>query len=83
MEETSKSTIVQHIESQRAFFSTNKTKDIPFRLTQLRKLKNTILKHQTNLEEALWEDLHKSPEEAYLTEISIVLSEIDSSTERQ
>lgn len=77
MEETSKELIVQRMESQRAFFATNKTKDITFRLAQLRKLKNAIQKHQKKLEDALWEDLHKSPEEAYLTEISIVRSEID------
>src|SRR5690554_2560382 len=77
MKETSKDIVVQHIENQRAFFSTNKTKDINFRLTQLRKLKKAILKNQQKLENALWEDLHKSPEEAYLTEISIVTGEID------
>ncbi|HTO16762.1 MAG TPA: hypothetical protein VLZ83_13415 [Edaphocola sp.] len=35
MEETSKDIIAQLIESQRAFLSTNKTKDINFRLAQL------------------------------------------------
>lgn len=77
MKDTSENSIVQHIESQRAFFSTNKTKDIDFRLTQLRNLKKAILKNQQKLEDALWEDLHKSPEESYLTEISIVTGEID------
>lgn len=77
MEETSRDIIVQHIESQRDFFSTNKTKDINFRLEQLRKLKKAIQKNQKKLEDALWEDLHKSPEESYLTEISIVTGEID------
>lgn len=77
MKDTSENTIVQHIESQRAFFSTNKTKDIDFRLTQLRKLKKAIQKNQKKLEGALWDDLHKSPEESYLTEISIVTEEID------
>lgn len=77
MEETSRDIIVQKIESQRAFFSTNKTKDITFRLEQLRKLRKAILLNQKKLKDALWEDLHKSPEEAYLTEISIVVREID------
>lgn len=76
MKETSKEIIVQLIENQRAFFATNTTKDINFRLVQLRKLKSAIQKNQKKLEEALWEDLHKSPEEAYLTEISIVTGEI-------
>lgn len=77
MEETSKDIIIQYIESQGALFDTNKTKDIPFRLEQLRKLKNSILKNQKRIEDALWQDLHKSPEEAYLTEVSIVTGEID------
>ncbi len=77
MVETAEDIIIQHIANQRAFFSTQETKDIGFRLTQLRKLKQIILQYQEKIEHALWEDLHKSPEEAYLTEISIVTSEID------
>jgi aldehyde dehydrogenase (NAD+) len=77
MEETDKKIIVQHIENQRDFFSSNKTKDISFRLEQLRKLKKAIQINQQKIEDALWKDLHKSPEESYLTEISIVTGEID------
>lgn len=77
MEETSVDIIVQKLASQRTFFATQQTKAIEFRLAQLRKLKQTILQNQENIEQALWKDLHKSPEEAYLTEISIVTSEID------
>lgn len=75
--ETSEKIIVQHIENQRSFFSTNQTKNISYRLKQLQKLKKTILKNQKKIEDALWKDLHKSPEESYLTEISIVTGEID------
>ncbi len=77
MKETAENTIIQHIDNQRNFFATNQTKDISFRLVQLKKLKATILKNQKNIEDALWKDLHKSPEESYLTEISIVNQEID------
>ncbi len=77
MKETSENTILQHLENQRAFFATGKTRDIGFRLAQLRKLKKAILQNQTLIENALWKDLHKSPEEAYLTEVSIVLGEIN------
>ena len=69
--------IIEHIANQRAFFSTQQTKNIGFRLTQLHKLKQSILQCQEKIEHALWDDLHKSPEEAYLTEISIVVNEID------
>lgn len=77
MKDTAESEITLHIENQRAFFSTNQTRDIGFRLKQLRKLKGAILQNQKKIEDALWEDLHKSPEESYLTEISIVIGEID------
>ena len=77
MEETAESVIVNHIVNQREFFLTQQTKDIGFRLTQLHKLKKAIIKNQGKIEQALWKDLHKSPEESYLTEISIVVGEID------
>ena len=74
---TSEDNITQIIDNQRSFFATQQTKSIEFRLSQLRKLKQSILKNQEKIEQALWLDLHKSPEEVYLTEISIVTSEID------
>ncbi|MFI3280941.1 MAG: aldehyde dehydrogenase [Rikenellaceae bacterium] len=59
------------------FFATGATKDVDFRLRQLTKLKIAILAHQKEIETALWSDLRKSSEETYLTEIGIVLHEID------
>ena len=63
--------------AQKHYFRTGQTLDISYRLTALRALKAAILKHEKSLTDALWADLHKSYEEAYLTEISIVLGEID------
>ena len=77
MNETPESIIVEVLESQKAFFATHQTKDIKFRLKQLEKLKKVVFENQDKIQEALWNDLHKSPEESYLTEISIVISEID------
>ena len=77
MTETSKDIILKNIAAHKTFFSTHKTKDIGFRLTQLKTLKKAILQYQQKIEAALWQDLHKSPEEAYLTEISLVIGEID------
>jgi aldehyde dehydrogenase (NAD+) len=65
------------LNSQRAFFSTHQTKDMGFRIQQLKKFKSAILKYERNITEALWLDLHKSAEESYMTETSIVLKEID------
>lgn len=76
MNETSESTIDKHLKAQDAFFKAQESKPIAFRLQQLRKLESVIQKYEKKIEEALWKDLHKSAEEAYLTEISIVLNEI-------
>lgn len=69
--------VLHIVEAQRALFATHKTLPIAFRLEALRKLRKAIVKHEKELTEALYADLHKSYEEAYLTEISIVLGEID------
>ena len=62
MKETPEITIVNHLDNQRAFFATNKTKDVLFRLEQLSKLKKVVLEYEERILEALWHDLHKSPE---------------------
>ena len=61
---------------QREFFKTGKTKNIAFRLEQLRTLKRAVIKHQLSIIEALRADLNKPEFEAYATEIW-VLKEID------
>lgn len=65
------------VEAQRAYFATHKTLAIEYRMEALRKLRKAIVEHERELTDALYADLHKSYEEAYLTEISIVLGEID------
>ena len=71
-----KQVVEQTVEDQTRFFFTHTTKDIDFRLEQLKKLKKAILAYEDRLYEALWKDLHKSKFEAYVTEIGITLSEI-------
>jgi aldehyde dehydrogenase (NAD+) len=77
MEDSSRETIENLLKSQKAYFSTNASKDLKFRIENLKKFKAAILKYEKKITEALWIDLHKSYEEAYLTEISIVKQEID------
>lgn len=60
-----------------SFFATHKTKDVNFRIGMLKRFKSAILANEQKITDALYADLHKSAEEAYLTEISIVLQEID------
>jgi aldehyde dehydrogenase (NAD+) len=76
MEDTSKEKIESLLTSQREFFATHQTKSIKFRIENLKKFQASIQKYETKIGDALWTDLHKSFEEAYLTEISIVKQEI-------
>ena len=77
MKYSTQQNIQTHLQNHRHFFATQKTKDVDFRIENLRKLKSSILRFEQEICTALWQDLHKSYEEAYLTEISIVLGEID------
>ena len=74
---TSTEKIVSVVAAQKAFFKSGKTLSREFRIDALKSLKKAIIKWEKPLAEALWSDLHKSYEEAYLTELSIVLGEID------
>lgn len=65
------------VAAQRAFFRGHATRSVEFRLEMLKRLRASIVKFERELAEALYNDLHKSYEEAYLTEMSIVLAEID------
>lgn len=64
------------INSQRAFFSTGETLEYSFRRKQLKILQQALCKYENALCDALWNDLHKSAQEAILTELSIVKGEI-------
>lgn len=77
MEETSRNSIENLLKEHREFFSTHTTKNVEFRIANLKKFKAAILQYEKEISDALWIDLHKSYEEAYITEISIVLQEID------
>lgn len=76
MENTSTERIRKIREAQKTFFASGATLDIKFRKEMLLNLLSAIEKWEDRLAEALWTDLHKSYEEAYLTEISIVKTEI-------
>lgn len=64
------------IDAQRNFFASNATLSLKFRKEQLKKLGNALKEWEKPLCDALWKDLHKSAEEAVLTELSIVAGEV-------
>ena len=68
--------IEQLVQAQRAFFATGTTRDVAWRKAQLRALNTSLKKWERTLCDALWKDLHKSYEEAFMTEIGLVYGEI-------
>jgi NAD-dependent aldehyde dehydrogenases len=65
------------LEKQRKFFDSNKTRDVDFRIKQLKALRGAIKKYENEILKALRLDLNKSEFEGYATEIALVLEEIN------
>jgi aldehyde dehydrogenase (NAD+) len=61
----------------RRYFNTGVTRPYSFRREQLQKLKRSILAHEQELYQSLYADLKKSPEESWVTEIGMVIAEIN------
>ncbi len=64
------------IEDHYKFFESKKSRDIDFRINQLRSLKSAIKKYEYKIYEALYKDLGKCEFESYTTEVGFVLSSI-------
>lgn len=75
-ENTSAERIAAICAAQKTFFRSGATLNASFRRTMLRRLDQALVQWERRLCDALWEDLHKSPEEAILTELSIVRGEV-------
>ena len=68
--------ITSTLQKQRAYFQSRTTHSLAVRKDMLRQLDEAMHRYEKQLAKALWTDLHKSYEEAYLTELSIVYGEI-------
>ena len=64
------------IEAQRAYFKTDITLNVNFRLGYLKKLKAAIKTREKTIVAALKADLGKSAEESYMSEIGMVLEDL-------
>jgi|SRR5690554_630230 len=62
---------------QETYFNLGITKNYYFRKEALQSLKDAIIKNEDKIFDALYKDLGKSKEESYLTEIGLVLKEIN------
>lgn len=65
------------VDAQRTFFRTGTTLDVKWRLRQLRKLRDAVIAHEKEFEDALHKDLGRSATEAYLCDIGPIVVEIN------
>ena len=62
---------------QHDFFNSNKTKDVSFRIEQLKKLKKILKANEDLFYEAIYEDFGKSEFETYASELALIYHEIN------
>ena len=65
------------LDHMRRNFETGITRDYKFRREQLKKLKSSLVKYESEIFDALRADLEKSPEETWATENGLVIAEIN------
>ena len=65
------------VNSQLEYFNTNITKDVNFRIKQLKKFKDVLKDNEDLLDEAIYKDFKKSSFENYATELSLIYHEIN------
>ncbi len=64
------------LKKQREYFLSGTTRDVDFRIEKLIQLKESIIKNEKDIAEALKKDLNKAPTESYVTETGMILEEI-------
>ena len=64
-------------ESKKKFFQAGHTLSYDFRILQLKKLKESIVKYEADIINALRDDLNKTEFEAFTSEVGIVYSELN------
>lgn len=65
------------VSQQRAFFNSNATKSVAFRIQQLRKLKNALQTNEQALMKAIDSDFKKSEFDTYTNELMLVYADIN------
>ena len=65
------------VAASRAYFAKGETLDVAFRKAALRKLRETILRRESEINEALFKDLNKSASESYMCEVGMTLAELN------
>ena len=70
------------INKQRDFFNTNQTKNLSFRIKQLKKLKKLFKENEQLFYDAIYHDFKKSEFETYTAELSFLYDEINTIIKR-
>ena len=69
--------IQEIITKQQDFFNSNSTKNLNFRIAQLKKFKKLLKENEDALYKAIFEDFGKSEFETYVAELSLIYHEIN------
>ncbi|MBQ7887738.1 MAG: aldehyde dehydrogenase [Clostridia bacterium] len=64
------------VSAQRAYFAKGETLNVSLRKAALRRLRDTILARESEINEALYKDLNKSASESYMCEVGMTLAEL-------
>jgi aldehyde dehydrogenase (NAD+) len=65
------------LQQMHSYFETGETRSYEFRKAQLLLLKKTVIKYEEDIYTALYTDLKKSREEAYASELGLLIAEIN------
>jgi aldehyde dehydrogenase (NAD+) len=68
--------LINDLERMKGYYDSGATRSYEFRKEQLEKFKKVLLKYEKEIYEALYSDLKKSREEAYASELGLLLGEI-------
>ncbi len=68
---------IEELISLRRHFDSGATRTYSFRLNRLKRLRESIKRHEQDLYDALYKDLKRNPEETWVTETGLALSELN------
>jgi len=74
--------MMQLIENQRKFFNSNQTKNIDFRIQQLKKLEHILKSNEKLLDEAIYADFKKSSFDNFTNELALLYTDIHEAVKR-
>lgn len=65
------------LKKQQDFFDSNTTKDVHYRIQELKKLKDVLKQNEEKLCKAIYKDFRKSAHDTYMTELSQIYHELN------